>query len=284
MVSEQNKQAIFFGIFGAVTYFSVLLLLFVLVYVVVGGAPVISWDFLTKTWAHNDIAAGGILQAILGTLLLALGVAVVSLPFGFCTAIYLNEYARDNLFTRLIKLAIRNLAGVPSIVYGIFGFALFVLFFNLGTSLLAAALTLGCMTLPWIITASEEALKAVPQSFREGSYALGASKWETIRKNVLPHAMSGMLTGSILGISRAMGETAPIIMVGATFYQSYLSVNVFDKFMALPYHLFILATQHANPDAQTYALGTATVLIVIIFALNFGVIMFRYYLRKKREW
>ncbi len=284
MVNEKLRQRTYFALFKGATIFSVAILLFVLLYVIKGGSGVISIKFLTSMWAHADITQGGIFPAIVGSFCLAAGVCIVSIPVGISTAIYLNEYAKDNFFTRTIKLAIRNLAGVPSIVYGIFGLAFFVLFLNMGTSLLAASLTLGCMTLPWIITASEEALKAVPYSFREGSYALGATKWETIRKVVLPNSFSGMLTGSILGISRAIGETAPIIMVGATFYISYLPTSPLDKFMALPYHLYILATQHSSPYAREYALGTSLVLIALVFIINSGVFVIRYNLRKGKEW
>ena len=244
----------------------------------------ISWTFLTSFWSHLDITSGGIIQALLGTVYLGIGVIVFSLPIGVLTAIYLQEYAKDSLFTRIISLTVRNLAGVPSIVYGMFGLAFFVLLLNFGTSLLAASCTLSIMTIPWIITSTQEALKAVPFSFREGSYALGATKWQTIRRNVLPHATSGILTGSIIGVSRALGETAPIIMVGATFFMDYLPHSVFDKFMALPYHLFILATQHADPLAQTYAMGVAVVLILFIFVLNLGSFYVRYRIRSMKKW
>lgn len=284
VIHERAKEFIYFSIFRLAALFSVLVLVFVLFYIIKGGASVISLRFLTSMWSHIDITKGGIFPAIIGTVLLGLGVAFISIPVGVCTAVYLNEYAKDNLFTRLIKLAIRNLAGVPSVVYGLFGLAVFVLLLNLGTSLFAASLTLACMTLPWIITTSEEALKTVPLSFREGSYALGATKWQTIKHNVLPNSFSGMLTGSILGISRAMGETAPIIMVGATFFISYLPTSVFDKFMALPYHLFILATQHSSPYAKEYALGTALMLVIIVFVLNLAAFTIRYRLRKKKDW
>ena len=284
MVNEYVRQNIYFLLFRIATFLSVVFLLFILLYILKEGIGVIDIKFLTSMWSHRDITQGGIFPAIIGTIFLAIGVSIISIPIGICTAIYLNEYAKENLLTRTIKLAIRNLAGVPSIVYGIFGLAFFVLFLKLGGSLIAASLTLGCMTLPWIITASEEALKSVPLSFREGSYALGATKWQTIKKNVLPHSFSGMLTGSILGISRAIGETAPIIMIGATFFMGYLPSSPFDKFMALPYHLFILATQHSSPYAREYALGTSLVLIALIFMLNSGFFILRYKLRKKKEW
>lgn len=283
-MNEHQKEKIVFLFFKISAFLSVAFLVLILVYIIKGGVSVISIDFLTRTWSHNNITRGGIFQAIVGSILLGVGVALISVPIGICTAIYLNEYAKDTLFTRIIKLAIRNLAGVPSVIYGLFGLALFVLLLDLGSSLVAASLTLGCMTLPWIITASEEALNSVPNSFREGSYALGATKWQTIRYSVLPSSMSGMLTGSILGVSRALGETAPIIMVGATFYLSYLSFSPLDKFMALPYHLFILATQHSSPYAKQYALGTALVLIILLFSLNIGIFYLRYKLRQKKEW
>jgi len=284
MVSENNKQKIYFNLFRISAFFSVAILIFVLLYTLINGAESLSWGFLTKMWSHNDITQGGILQAIIGSIFLGFGVAIFSVPIGISTAIYLNEYAQDNFFTRMIKVCIRNLAGVPSVVYGLFGLSLFVFFLKLGTSILSASLTLGCMTLPWIITSSEEALKAVPASFREGSLALGATKWQTIRRVVLPNSLSGMLTGSILGVSRAMGETAPIIMVGATFFMSYFPTSFLDKFMALPYHLFILATQHADPYARQYALGTALVLIFLIVGINLATFIFRYKLRKKKDW
>lgn len=263
---------------------SVAILSFVLLFVLFEGGSVININFLSESWSNANIREAGIFPAIVGSLLLGFLVALSSIPIGILTAIYLNEYAKDSWITRIIKLSIRNLAGVPSIVYGLFGFAFFVLSLQMGTSLLAASLTLGCMTLPWIITASDEALKSIPDSFREGSYALGATKSQTIIRNVLPHSFAGMLTGSIIGISRAMGETAPIILVGATFYMDYVSFSPFEKFMALPYHLFVLATQHASSLARVYASGTALVLIVMIFSINAWAFAFRYRLRRKKDW
>ena len=284
MVANNTKQVIYIASFRLAALLSVLVLLSILFFIFKMGAHVVDAKFLTSMWHHRDIAQGGIFQAIVGTILLAVGVSILSIPIGICTAIYLNEYAADNLFTRMIRISIRNLAGVPSIVYGIFGLAFFVLFLNLGTSLISASLTLGAMTLPWIITTSEESLKAVPLSFREGSYALGATKLQTIWKTVLPNSFGGMMTGSILGVSRAMGETAPIIMVGATFFMSGLPTSIFDKFMTLPYHIFILATQHSSPNAKEYALGTALILVSLIFILNFGIFFIRYRMRSKKEW
>jgi phosphate transport system permease protein len=199
-------------------------------------------------------------------------------------AIYLNEYASQNLFTRLIRISIRNLAGVPSIVYGLFGVVLFVQMMHLGTCVLSAGLTLSLMTLPLTVTASEEALKNIPMSFREGALALGATKWQAIRTNVLPYSIPSMLTGTILGLSRAAGETAPLLFTGVAFYLPELPKTIFDQFMALPYHLYIMATQHhAITQVKPIAYGTALVLIVLVFVMNLGAIILRYRLRKNRK-
>jgi len=262
--------------------FCTLLFLSICFFLLIEGGGVLSVPFLLKNWSHTHITEGGIFPAIIGTILLTFWVSIVSLPFGFGTALYLSEYAQHSMITRILRLTLRNLAGVPSVVYGLFGLAFFVLSLHIGTSLLAAALTLGCMTLPWIITASEESLKAVPHAFREASYALGATKWQTIQTIVLPQALSGMLTGSVLGISRVMGETAPIIMVGATFFMSYVSFSPFEKFMALPYHIFILATQHSSIHARAYAAATALVLLSIVFFANLTAFILRYRLRARR--
>ncbi len=245
------------------------------------GIGALSWEFLTQS-PRKGMTEGGILPAILGTLYVTFITAVASFPIGIFTAIYLNEYARKNLFTRLVRLAIRNLAGVPSIVYGLFGVALFVQALNIGASVLAAGLTLGLLTLPVTITASEEALKAVPDSYREGALALGASKWQSIRTNVIPSAIPGILTGLILGLSRAAGETAPILFTGAAFFLPRLPASVFSRFMALPYHLFIMATQHHSPSVvRPLAYGTALVLILLVLGMNFTAIFLRAHFRRK---
>jgi phosphate transport system permease protein len=199
-------------------------------------------------------------------------------------AIYLNEYAADNRSTRLIRLAIRNLSGVPSVVYGLFGVVLFVNLLKLGTSLLSAGLTLGLLTLPWIITASEEALRAVPRAYRDGALALGATPWQAIRTAVLPPAVPGILTGAILGLSRAAGETAPILFTGVAFYLPFVPKAFSDQFMALPYHLYILSTQHHSIEkVRPLAYGTALVLVGLVFLLNLGAFAVRYRMRKKLE-
>lgn len=243
------------------------------------GAGILSWQFLTQM-PKKGMTEGGIYPAIVGTVLVTVITAVLAVPLGMGCAIYLNEYARKNRLTRAIRLSIRNLSGVPSIVYGLFGVILFVQMLHLGTSVLSAGLTLGLMTLPWTITASEEALKAVPNSFRDGALALGATKWQAIRTNVLPYAVPGMLTGTILGLSRAAGETAPILFTGAAFYLPFLPDSLFSQFMALPYHLYIMATQHhAIAKVRPIAYGTAFVLIALVLGMNLFAIVLRSYLR-----
>ncbi len=260
---------------------SLAILAAVILFLLAYGGAVLSPQFLLGAWNHQDIAQAGVLQAIVGTLALALGVFAVSVPIGVSAAIYLTEYARSSASVQLIRLAIRNLAGVPSIVYGLFGLALFVQLLSFGTSLLAAILTLSAMTLPWIISAGEESLKTVPLAYRQGALALGATPWQTIRHIVLPQSLSGMMTGAVLGVSRAIGETAPLILVGATFFMNGLPSGVFDKFMALPYHTFVLATQHADAQAKPYAAATALVLIAVVLLVNAVIFYYRYKIRKK---
>ena len=247
------------------------------------GGGAISWEFLT-TAPRKGMTEGGIFPAIVGTFLVTMITAVLAVPLGMSAAIYLNEYARQTRLTRLIRLSIRNLSGVPSIVYGLFGVILFVNTLHLGTSILSAGLTLGLMTLPWTITASEEALKTIPDSYREGALALGATKWQSIRTNVLPYAVPGMLTGTVLGLARAAGETAPIMFTGAAFFLPYLPRSLGDQFMALPYHLYIMATQHhAIVQVRPLAYGTALVLIALVLGLNMTAVVVRYRLRRKQR-
>jgi phosphate transport system permease protein len=218
-----------------------------------------------------------------GTIYLVIGAIIFALPIGLLAAIYLSEYSKDNLLTRLIKLAIINLAGVPSVVYGLFGLALFVVFFKFGASILSGSLTLGIMILPVIITTSREALESVPQSFREVSLSLGASKWQTIRHIVLPNAIPGILTGTILGLGRAAGETAPILFTVAAFYLPRLPSSIFDQAMALPYHLYVISTQVPNVD-EKIRYGTAFVLLALVLIMNLVAIIIRYKFRKKKKW
>ena len=247
------------------------------------GIGIISWEFLTQA-PREGMTEGGIFPAILGTFLVSVITVLFAVPLGMFAAVYLNEYARPGRTTRLIRLAIRNLSGVPSIVYGLFGVVLFVQMMMLGTSVLSAGLTLGLLTLPWTITASEEALKTVPKSYRDGALALGATKWYAIRTNVLPYAVPGMLTGVILGLARAAGETAPILFTGAAFFLPHLPKSLFDQFMALPYHLYIMATQHHDiAKVRPIAYGTALVLLLLILLLSTSAIWIRYRYRQKMK-
>jgi phosphate transport system permease protein len=250
--------------------------------IIIKGIPAINWQFLSQM-PRQGMRAGGILPAIVGTLYLVSGAIFFALPIGVLAAIYLSEYAKENILTRIIKLAIVNLSGVPSVVYGLFGLALFVVFFKFGVSILSGSLTLGIMILPIIITTSREALESVPRSFREVSLSLGASKWQTIRHIVLPNAISGILTGTILGLGRAAGETAPILFTVAAFYLPRLPKSVFDQAMALPYHLYVISTQVPNVD-EKIRYGTAFVLLVMVLSMNLVAIIIRSKFRKKKKW
>jgi phosphate transport system permease protein len=219
-----------------------------------------------------------------GTLFLGIGALVVAFPIGVASAIYINEYARPGKILRIIRLGISNLAGVPSVVFGLFGLAFFVIYLKMGVSLLAGALTLGAMSLPVIIGSSEEALKAVPNTYREASLGLGATKWQTILRVVLPTALPGILTGGILGLSRAAGETAPIMFTAAVFYTPRLPNSVFDEVMALPYHIYVLATAGTEIEATRHLqYGTALVLITMVLGLNLLAIIWRFRLRRKMK-
>ncbi|MFN7142982.1 MAG: phosphate ABC transporter permease PstA [Myxococcota bacterium] len=254
---------------------ALLLVVALLGYIAANGGTRISWEFLSQS-PREGMTSGGIFPAILGTFLLTLLTAASSVPLGIAAAIYLVEYAREGTFIRLIRLSIRNLSGVPSVVYGLFGVGLFVHGMNLGLSILASSLTLGLLTLPTTITASEEALKAVPKSYRDGALALGATRWEAIRTNVLPAAAPGILTGVILGLSRAAGETAPILFTGVAFALPSLPTDLGDQFMALPYHLYILSTQHHDiVRVRPIAFATATVLIGLVALLNLSATLLR---------
>ncbi|MBN2594566.1 MAG: phosphate ABC transporter permease PstA [Sedimentisphaerales bacterium] len=277
-------QKIICWLIRGMTYLIVLVIASIIIKVLWNGLPVINWEFLT-TMPRRGGAEGGILPAIVGTLVLSLGTIIVALPLGMATAIYLSEYAKAGRFTRTVRLAIVTLAGVPSIVFGLFGLGLFVIFLRFGASIIAGCFTLACMILPIIIVASEEALRAVPKPLREGSLALGATKWQTIYKNVLPYSISGMLTGSILGIGRAAGETAPILLTVAAFYLPRLPKSIFDQVMALPYHLYVLATQHPDIEkVRPLQYGTALVLLVLVLGVNLVAIMLRIHIRKKYRW
>jgi phosphate transport system permease protein len=272
---------------GIVALSIVMALVIVPIVLVVGaivaqGLPAINGEFLT-TAPRDGMRAGGIWPAIVGTFWLTIGTAIFSVPLGVAIAIYLSEYARDNTFTRLIRLAIINLAGIPSVVYGLFGLGLFVLALQFGSSILAGSLTLSIMTLPVIISTAEEALRSVPQSFRTVSVSLGGTKWQTIRQVVLPNALPGILTGIILGLERAAGETAPILFTAAAFFLPELPNSIFDKTMALPYHLFVISTQVPNMPIQIQ-FGTALVLLAFVLTMNLAAAFIRSYYRRKRQW
>ncbi len=279
--SQRTQKIAFFFLFLA-TLLIVVPVGLIVVIIIQKGLPAINWQFLSDM-PKQGMRAGGIFPAIVGTMYLVVGAIVFALPIGLLAAIYLSEYSKDNFLNRLIKLAIVNLAGVPSVVYGLFGLALFVIFLKFGASILSGSLTLGIMILPIIITASREALESVPDSFREVSLSLGASKWQTIRHIVLPNAVPGILTGTILGLGRAAGETAPILFTVAAFYLPRLPHSIFDQAMALPYHLYVISTQVPNVD-EKIRYGTALVLLVLVLFMNLVAIIIRYKFRKKKKW
>jgi phosphate transport system permease protein len=272
------------GIFGlsTMTVITITPIFLIVGYIVMKGMPAISWDFITG-FPSDGMKAGGILPAIVGTVYLTIGTALFSVPLGIGAAIYLSEYAADNNVTRLIRVAIINLAGIPSVVYGLFGLGLFVLFLNFGTSIIAGSLTLSIMTLPIIISTAEEALRAVPLSFRVISVSLGGTKWQTIWRVVLPQALPGIITGIILGLERAAGETAPILFTVAAFFLPRLPSSPFDATMALPYHLFVISTQVPGMPIRIQ-FGTALVLLVFTLSMNLIATLIRFRARSKRQW
>lgn len=282
MGNAKLTQKIVFFLLGVATVAVIVPVLLIFILILVNGLQAISPEFIFSA-PKAGMTQGGIFPAIVGTLYLVLGTAVFSLPLGILAAIYLTEYASDNWLTRLIDIAIINLAGVPSIVFGLFGVGLFVILLNFGTSILAGSLTLSIMTLPVIITASKEALNSVPKSFREVSYSLGASRWQTVRNVVLPNAIPGIMTGTILGLSRAAGETAPILFTVAAFYLPRLPRTVYDQAMVLPYHIYVLSTQVPNVPVKIQY-GTVLVLIVIVFFMNISAAYIRAKFRKKKQW
>lgn len=267
---------------AVITALVVLPIFLVIVFIVVNGIQVIDWEFLTQL-PRNGMTEGGIWPAILGTLLLTIGTAIAALPLGIGAAIYLAEYAGDNWLTRTIRSAIVNLAGIPSIVYGLFGLGAFVLFFGFGTSILAGSLTLGLMTLPVIISTAEEAILSVPREFRTVSLSLGATRWQTVRYQVLPHALPGIITGVILGLARAAGETAPILFTVAAFYLPDLPRSIFDQTMALPYHLYVISTQVPGMPLEIQY-GTALILLSVVLFFIVIAAVIRSLMRRRREW
>src|SRR4030043_517226 len=282
MNAAKMREKIAFSVLGLITLLVVAPILMVIFYIVKNSIGSISWEFITQS-PGNGMKEGGIFPAIVGTIVLIIGTMLFSLPLGVLSAVYLVEYAKDNFFTRLIKLSVVNLSGIPSIVYGLFGFTLFVLFLKLGTPILAGSLTLAIMSLPGILTATKEALETVPFSFREISLSLGASRWQTVRYCVLPYAIPGILTGTVLSLSRAAGETAPILFTVAAFYLPRLPRSVFDQVMALPYHLYVISTQVPNMPARL-SFATCFVLIALVFLMNLVSIILRAHFRKKKIW
>ena len=279
---NETRQKLFKLGLGTMTGILILPVILILTTLIYKGAPVISFEFLF-TGPTKGMTAGGIFPALLGTILLVLVALLASVPLGIAAAIYLSEYASDNWFTRAINLAIINLAGVPSIVHALFGVGAFVIFFKFGTSILAASLTLAIMTLPVVIVATRESLQAVPMAFREACWNMGATRWQTIRRVVLPNAVTGILTGVILEVSRTAGETAPIMFTGAAFFLPLLPQSVLDQTMALSLHLFVVSTQVPNMPEQL-PFGVALVLISMVLLMNSLSIALRMYLRGKKKW
>ena len=280
--SNMRVEKLYRTLFLMMVLLLVLPVLIILGTLVFKGGSVISFEFLFSN-PTDGMTAGGILPALIGTVWLVSVALLVSVPLGVAAAVYLNEYAGDNWFTRIINLAIINLAGVPSIVHALFGVGAFVIFFGFGTSILAASLTLAIMTLPVVIVATRESLAAVPMAFREAMWNMGATRWQTIRRVVLPNAISGILTGVILEVSRTTGETAPIMFTGAAFFLPFLPESVFDQTMALSLHLFVVSTQVPGvPEALPY--GVALVLVALVLIMNSLSIAFRVYLRGKKKW
>ncbi len=281
-MTRQKINQLAIALISVLAILVVIPIVLIILFVVVNGIGAINWEFISSA-PRNGLRDGGIGPALLGTVFLTFGTAIAALPLAIAAAIYLAEYAKDNLLTRSIRLAIVNLAGIPSIVYGLFGLGAFVLFMQFGTSILAGALTLGIMTLPVVISTAEEAIRSVPQEFRLTSLSLGATRWQTIRHQVLPHALPGVLTGVILGLGRAAGETAPILFTAAAVYLPSLPDSMFDQTMALPYHLYVVATQVPGMPMSTQY-GTALVLMLVVLSLTLVATVVRTNARKRRQW
>jgi len=278
------KQYAFFAIVRLAAFSIAVAIAAFLLYIFSNGIGAINWEFLTQA-PRDSMTKGGIMPAILGTLYLTAGAIIIAMPLGVSSAIYLSEYAKQGPVIRIIRIGVNCLAGVPSIVFGLFGLGLFVVFLQFGSCVLSGALTLGFLILPTIIGASEEALKAVPQTFREASLGLGVSKWQTTLRIVLPNALPGILTGSILGIGRAAGETAPIMFTAAAFFTAKLPSSIFDEVMALPYHVYVLATAGTHiEETRPLQYGTVLVLVALVLGVDLIAIIIRSYIRKKKRW
>jgi len=283
-ISRKRKKIIERVSYIILLFLTLIVIVFVIgivVYLIIKGSGAINWEFLSQK-PRAGMREGGIFPAILGTLYLIIGTFLFSLPIGILAAVYLNEYASKNRLTKIIRLSIINMSGVPSIVFGLFGLGFFVLFLNFGRSILAGSLTLALLILPVIITSTEEALKTVPDSYRHASFALGATRWQTIIKVVLPRALPGIITGSVIGIGRAAGETAPIMFTVAAFSQPNLPNSLFSQVMALPYHLYVLATQLTNtPEDMQWGTALVLLILVLIFAVSGTAIRTRFRLTRK---
>lgn len=280
--SAHVKQKIGFNLLRLVSLITVLPILGIVFYIIVKGAPAFSWKFLTSM-PTDGMRSGGILPAIIGTLWLTLGTAIFAVPLGIAGGIYMAEFAPENRWTMLIRIAIINLAGIPSVVYGLFGLGLFVLFLRLGSSILAASLTLAIMTLPPIITTTEESLKQVPNAFRVVGVSLGATRWQVIKRIILPQSLPGIITGVILGLERAAGETAPIMFTGAAFFLPQLPKSFMDPTMALPYHILVISTQVPGMPVQIQY-GTVLVLLIFVLGMNLIATLIRNRARARRNW
>jgi phosphate transport system permease protein len=282
-ISNRNRtQNIGFFFLSGIATMTILPIVLIIGFIIVKGISAISWEFLT-TFPTNGMRSGGIMPAIWGTIILTFVMTILCVPLGIAAAIYLAEYATENRFTRTIRLALITLAGIPSVVYGLFGLGMFVIFFQMGTSILAASFTLAIMTLPVVISTAEESLRTVPQAFRTVSISVGATSWQTIRRIILPEAVPGILTGVILGLERAAGETAPILFTGAVFSLPSLPSSLLSPTMALPYHLYVISTQVPEMPVEIQY-GTALVLLLFVLGLNLIATIIRARARAKRQW
>ncbi len=280
--SARRQEQIGFGLITLVTVITVLPIIGLIIFILIQGGSEVTWSFITEL-PSDGMRSGGIMPAILGTIYLTLGTALFSVPPGVAAAIYLAEYAPDNRLTQLIRVSMTNLAGIPSVVFGLFGLGLFVIFMQFGKSILAASLTLSIMTLPVIVSTAEQAIRAVPTNFRTVSMSLGATRWQTIWRIVLPESMPGIITGIILGLERAAGETAPILFTGAAFFLPQLPHSPFDPTMALPYHLFVISTQVPGMPVQIQY-GTVLVLLIFVLTMNISASVIRSRARARRQW
>ena len=279
---DDFSEKIIFTVIKSLSFLVILFLLILLGYIFANGFSALSWEFITEM-PRNEMTRGGIYPAIIGTLYLMIGSSVISIPIGIITAIYLTEYAKNPRLVKIIRIGINNLAGIPSVVFGLFGLSFFVVFFDFGVSILAGSLTLGVLNLPVIIRSTEEALSVVPGIYREASFSLGATKWQTIYKIVLPTALPGILTGIMLSMGRAAGETAPIMFTAAAFYTPEYPSSIFHEIMALPYHIYVLATAGTHiQETRPLQYGTAIILIMLVFILNLGGIILRYRVKTRK--